>query len=114
VTRDELITALEAAPVGIDILDRAIATHCQIFWDPSEDGNFGGYNIMPKRCHFTRSIDAALMLVPEGYAIQGGRYHNGRGWWHIYEKLDGVTLAWAGHAATPAIALCIAALKARP
>lgn len=56
--------------------------------------------------NYTASLDAALTLVPEGQSAQTTRYANHEGG------------AWVGdedfvRAATPAIALCIAALKAR-
>lgn len=55
---------------------------------------------------FTASIDATLMLVPPGKG------------WQVLLIAGGVAAAFVGrgayqHGATPAIALCIAALKAR-
>lgn len=60
--------------------------------------------------HVTESIDAALGLVPEGWALDIRVHTSGRGsvtiWCseHCFRGID---------AATPAIALCIAARKAR-
>lgn len=34
-----------------------------ISWSNDEEGQFGGYNIMPKRVAYTRSLDAAVQLV---------------------------------------------------
>lgn len=61
--------------------------------------------------HYTTSIDAALTLVPDGWN------------WHLITEFDGINAAVfpPGNAvdypdvtaSTPALALCIAALKAR-
>jgi hypothetical protein len=73
--------------------------------------------------HLTSSVDAALSLVPEGYAVEGmgiwpghpvtltvlGTHRNKNGeYWHGSE--DG---RWRASGATPALALCIASLRAR-
>ena len=66
--------------------------------------------------YFTASLDAALTLVPEGY-----RWLVGNAWKDKHGSCPAMaTVALAGDygtrptsAATPAIALCIAALKAR-
>ena len=58
---------------------------------------------------FTRSLDAALTLVPEGWS------------WRVQSEMGGVPFALVAtlderfpvSAATPALALCIAALRAR-
>ena len=58
------------------------------------------------------SIDAALSLVPFGFTwliASGATKRNVRPWAHI----DGPECGFASEAATTAIALCIAALKAR-
>ena len=122
---DSLISKLEAATEGSDALDREIAAACKIEWSPDEDGNFGGYNILPKRCWFSRSLDAALTLVPDDPANPGKPML-----WSIAYDEDGVggargycaglgkgyhdpQIIYGHSAATPALALCIAALKAR-
>lgn len=61
------------------------------------------------RPYYTSSIDAALTLVPERMGWQVNASHNGESFY---------AFAFVGRgsyeeAATPAIALCIAALKAR-
>ncbi len=61
---------------------------------------------------FTASIDAALTLVPDGYSFNLG--NDVKPWAHIWFDLpayDGKP--YEGRAATPALALCAAALKAR-
>ena len=124
-----LIAKLEAAPEGSDALDREIATVCGIEWSPDEDGQFGGYNILPRRCRFTSSLDAALTLVPEGWRVFELCEWAGIppcGWHCVLDVRDLVTpqRVSAGLPAdnddretkqirTPALALCIAALKAR-
>lgn len=76
-----------------------------------------GKNIVTTNWHYTSSIDAALTLVPEGWGYLAGRMGD----------VNQATLADGGcrvvscfndvlddlEPATPAIALCIAALKAR-
>ena len=58
----------------------------------------------------TRSLDAALTLIPEGFEwmIRGGWAKLWRPSPDFEARID-----WEGSGATPAIALCIAALKAR-
>ena len=68
-TRDELVGALESAKGGSDALDREIARQLGITWSPDEDGNWGGYGLLPARCHFTRSAGAALSLLPPGHRV---------------------------------------------
>lgn len=112
-TKDELIRALEAATGPIDELELALATWCY------ENGAIGGVNYDPEMWlirnggHLS-SIDAALSLVPPGaeYSITtlygvahvemslndaDGNYQHGR-------REDG----------NVPLALCIAALRARP
>ena len=82
--------------------------------------------------HYTTSLDAALTLVPEGWGWSVGDIHppseavpnSGKPWAEIWvrgpkrtPKLDGMWHSVEGrcgiNAATPALALCIAALRAR-
>lgn len=122
----ELIERLERAEAGSRDLDFAIAVAAQPFrvkvrrdediearYDalPIEGSKSGAFYEVPP---FTTSLDAALSLMPEGLA------------W-VVSKQDGNPFAACGpvdrtgwvawsednRAATPAIALCIAALKAR-
>lgn len=71
--------------------------------------------------HVTRSIDAALTLVPDGWAWQVGPFNFKRiSWAQLAEPADDIqgygpgikNRAQADHV-VPAISLCIAALKAR-
>lgn len=73
--------------------------------------------------NYTTSIDAALTLIPEGFAVRDfsiwpgcrptvrilGTHRERDGlYWH-----NGTDGRWEAQGATPALALCIAALKAR-
>lgn len=114
-----LIERLGKASEGSDALDREIAAACKIEWSPDEDGNFGGYNILPRRCWFTRSLDAALTLVPEGWAVHRiDQYHDRHspawGWGarlRCHVKPD-VGIEIGESRASMELAICIAALKA--
>lgn len=68
----KLIAEMETAAVGSDKLDREICSALDIEWSADEGGNYGPYNILPGRCHFTRSVDAATTLVPPGYRYEIG------------------------------------------
>lgn len=145
-TRDELITRLEAA-VGLDReLDAAIANHIGLYHDrygPLEDGitaqstykasydvlevqytnkHGGGLRFTDKLPAYTGSLDAALTLVPTKPVPE---LRPGKWWWLMeswpdectasvhYENGDSGIIEEEGKADTPALALCIAALKAR-
>lgn len=98
-TNEELIAALEAADGPSFTLEqeifRSINPHATKLSIPN---------------NYTASIDAALMLVPEGMTIGlmsvGDVYHFGIG----ENDRQAQFYAVASH---PAIAICIAALKAR-
>jgi hypothetical protein len=118
---EALIRKLEAAPDGSEELDDAIADRVltyvgdmQVVGTPLSqptyrhpDGSVG------TALRYTRSLDAALTLVPEGL------------FWRVTnfdERADGAFAevlnadrpgVCRGAADTPALALCIAALKAR-
>jgi hypothetical protein len=109
----DLILRLESANKGSRELDEAIAT--AIWGEPRPSGNVGcprtlvwwhnglGRSVAPE---FTTSLDAALTLVPEGW------------WWGIAST--GEARIWeiekpgqfTAKAASPAMAICSAALKA--
>jgi hypothetical protein len=103
-TRDELIAALDAATKPDRVLDFRIMKMA-----------------MPLRLtpipRYTSSIDAALSLVPDGL-----RWRVAMVPVHTFASAsisDGSILSpntqeWEAHHTTPAIAICIAALKARP
>lgn len=62
--------------------------------------------------HYTTSIDAALTLVPEGYRWRLWYHHTGYCGADIFPDKGGI-LSKVHDAPTAALALCIAALKAR-
>jgi len=115
-TAPDLLTRLEKATGPDRELDEALAEIAE--WDPDEHHG----EDLP---HYTASIDAALTLVPEGWQWQistrAPEPHAGRAYVHNGElQMTGAGMARnpAYRAAettapTPAIALCIAALRAR-
>lgn len=87
----------------------AYQPHCRgeepIFWNEP-------YRKQP--CpEFTKSIDAALTLVPEEHAasVEWSPRYPGCAWIYPPDNVD--EISFEGEASNPAIALCIAALKAR-
>jgi hypothetical protein len=65
---------------------------------------------------YTRSLDAAVTLVPEGWYWRAGHGVLWPGWAHLNRKHPDHCERedeHSAHAATPALALCAAALKAR-
>ena len=115
-TREELIAALEKATGA----DRVLDFWCWWWGKATHDGkapdsDYVAANIRSNDApRYTASIDAALTLVPEGlgWGIPYGpcKEYSGtreRIWW---EAEVGPATA---EAFTPALALCIAALKAR-
>ena len=129
-TRDELIAALEKATGADRDLDANIGKvagwlktgwAANRWWAPDvaararkakkTPGSFGVLPLdLPK---FTASIDAALTLVPDDacWGVSRPRQPDMSGkqfWASIHGGHPG------GRGATPSIALCIAALKARP
>lgn len=105
----DLIARLEAATGPDRELDRAIAKALGVMPLYEMRGQIGG-----SWPDCTASIDAALTLVPEGWLWQVE--------WigHQTRKRVGNCILWqphepalSGQAATPALAICIAALRAR-
>jgi len=110
-TRDELIAALEKATGPDHDLDEEIM--CCAYADLKLERHMEGW-YTPDGTHvrvepYTYSIDAAASLVPKGWewCVYGA---GGSDVW-LPEGLHAQQMTYA---ATPAIALCIAALKARP
>lgn len=98
----DLIERLQAATGPDRELDGLIQTALDL---PPMHFGAGG------RCNaFTRSLDAALLLVPEGWRwfVNWKAAHV----WRVTDDGD-VFLSERANAATPIIALCIAALQAR-
>lgn len=106
-----LIARLEAAEVGSHELDKAVAIACgssiQVWAETASDGTFLG-----SVRAYTTSLDAALALaerVLEGWQV---------GMWTTKQNAVGSVLrddggAFDATAATPALALCIAILRAK-
>ena len=63
--------------------------------------------------HYTTSLDAALTLVPEGKAWDCGYYPGYDNTGHAEVFLGSGDPAFRAPAKTPALALCIASLRAR-
>lgn len=118
---NDLIEKLEAATEGSRELDADIAQH--VDWPrirgakrlpdrPDSSGYFeisaDTWQAVPR---YTTSLDAALTLVPEGWGCDLGIWPSGNG----ARLTPGVNIFHAIYreAQTPALALCIAALKAR-
>ncbi len=121
---DDLIARLEAATEGSEELDIAI-------WDQIESwpaGHHPDWRIAPngREIHatmfapgYTTSIDGALTLIPEGWAwfVEwiGTPFTEGAArLWIPSQRTRGLeTEQFQTEAKTPALALCIAALRAR-
>jgi len=117
-TRAGLIAKLKAVKQGSRRLDRAIDDFVKGYPTTNPD-----YRAPP----YTTSIDVALALVPEGVGcvkVSLSRNKVGRQYCHATLEQDADSLGRdmldheeckieAQNASTPALALCIAALKAR-
>lgn len=131
---DDVIRRLEAGESGREV-DAAIWWHVDraraegTYWAAAlglprpltkmPDGGLGWANMRVCAPHYTTSLDAAVSLVPEGWTVaQIGQGDNKR-WWvelrHGFQTSYGkvVIAPTRDGCATPALALCIAALKAR-
>ena len=131
-----LIAELGAAKEGSRGLSDKVLLACGWVYDerrPAGRGHTGWYlpdgeALFTTHTHLfgapspTESLDAALTLVPEGFAINDfmiwpghpasltifGTHKDGDKYWH--NASDG---RWKGEAATPPLAVSVAALKAR-
>lgn len=107
-TREELIKAIEAASGPSRELDREVAF--AVGWKRSPySGDWVAPNGDPRNApsYFTGSVDAALSLVPEGRVWSVGCIVKGPGYVAVLDN-DGRS----HRGATPALALCAAALRA--
>ena len=105
----ELIARIEAATGPDREIDRAIMELLCLAPDYAADWGGRGFE-RPAPFAYTASIDAALTLVPDGHdkwAVSG------RNAAVVQSSNKEVTHAEWMYAATPALALCAAALKAR-
>ncbi len=118
-TRTELIAALEAATGPSRELDRAIHAlefPCDLFDGPSKDPVYlePGGNMWLNVPHYTESIDAALSFTPEGMVLQSllrrTQPEMGNRMWSA--TVHGYRLFRSNGQRTPALAICIANLRA--
>ena len=100
-TLDDLIAKLEAATDGSRTLDTLIE---RVIVAP-------GQSFSLTTPPYTSSLDAALTLVPEGLDEEIKRARHRKGWHVALWKPS--RIGQIGDAPIPALALCIAALKAR-
>lgn len=125
-TREELIAALEKAEGPSQILNDAILQHIEGWenlgggWLRWNDGRRERFDYTFPPPLYTSSIDAALTLAPDGWALlRINLYHSpqnpGWGWGvHLCNTLHPQMGQIVGESrASMAIAICIAALKAR-
>ena len=100
---EQLIKDLEAATEGRSGLDERIYEAVKT-------------DLTPPGHSYSQSLDAALTLVPEGCDWASGHGKNSDGdvvTFACVGKEDVAASAYDATASTPALALCIAALKAR-
>lgn len=120
-TREELVAALENATAASQELDEEImALRAGVIREVQNGRSV--YHVGTRWVSvgevpsFTASIDAALTLVPAEWNVSHAYW--GRGECSSFTLGDGgANRHWVegrSHSATPSIALCIAALKARP
>lgn len=96
----ELAARCEAATGADTILDNEISIATKTSWAD-------GVHYAPR---YTASLDAAMCLAPDGWYF--GIFSNGDAWCWPDKTLD-LLKGIQARAATPALALCAAALRAR-
>lgn len=125
----EIIARLEKAegPDGeIDAMiwftvNRGAASRC--YWSASTGmpkpidlpfpPGLGRHAVIAKSPRYTSSIDAALMLVPKSWRLQDIWQSDDGESWYAGVRIPGNEVGSDDGCCSPAIALCIAALKAR-
>ena len=104
----DLIARLAAAETGSEELDVAITR---------EICHYGKNHPLWFTASYTRSIDAALTLVPEGWGWLVEVWQREESWAQVVRRPEGSTkpsgIFEGAEAKTPAIAITIAALKAK-
>lgn len=68
----DIIENLKNCDKPAEAIDKEVCALLDIGWSPDEDGQFGGYGIMPDRVRFTSSIDATVSLIEK--ALPGWRW----------------------------------------
>lgn len=115
---NDLIARLEKATGPDRELNKAIPAALGYVWNGAAPGWRWEHanGTLLQDADFTGSIDAALTLVPEGWwatiECKGKYFHAGLEYVGPGE-IDGPEDVWARNRPSPAIALCIAVLKAR-
>lgn len=113
-TLDELIVRLKETSAGTRDLDAAIADAVD-GWPVADDPEWRiAPNGVPVHLrtivsHYTTSLDAAMTLIPKRWSWRAGNLPSGRGFADLGTQVSLQCVVGA----TPALALCIAALKAR-
>jgi hypothetical protein len=120
-TIDELIARLESAAEGSRDFDYRIAQVIGNKWmEGVREGDsppFAPRSIADRTIpRYTTSVDAALTLVPDGWVVANISQNDNRLWWTCLNRgyrTSYDATAIAGDLATPALAVCVAALRAR-
>ena len=106
----DLLARLEAATEGSSMLDNAI--YDALWGLPRMGGDYRGHTVPIPPEPYTTSIDAALTLLPEGWKWSVDS--SGCAWVCPVDADSAYTeMIVIGGVTIPALALCIAALKAR-
>jgi hypothetical protein len=108
----ELIARLEAATKGSEELDEKIALmlYPEIVCSEREN-SWRLHGIHVRIEAYSRSVDTALSLVPEGWHVKLERFSDG--WYATLWAISGRPITCKGEQKPAALALCIAALRAR-
>ena len=111
----ELIAELEAAKEGSRVLDARVHEHNAIApdWEKWLVGGMPFGRISDQVPHYTTSLDAALTLVPEEWRVSHAGTSADDGWhFNLIARTTNTETGrcWSN---SPALALCIAALRAR-
>lgn len=91
------------------IIQRALGDDTTGHWFADRNGAWVTDALAPI---YTASLDAAMTLAPNAYRVRLGRLEDGRGSAWVYPPTAGPADEWARLAATPALALCAASLRA--
>jgi len=116
---NDLIKELEGATKGSRELDaqigRIVGTwhrDADYYYRRADDG-YGPLHFNEPR-HYTTSLEVALTLVPEGWRVANlGEASNGRWDCYLIERNGTGQILDRDGQSTPALALCLATLKAR-
>lgn len=110
---EALASRVEAAEAGSFDLDKAILAALGYTWRGMAYWYHDDTHTWPGSVTLTRSIDAALQLVPEGWDWLREAWDT----MTVYPERDRDSIDHdrdcTGKAATPALAICAAALRAR-